>query len=55
MCPVLFINLFTPIEGPMTHQNIQGGICEQDGIYLSRSVGQECYFTLRNSKINFIN
>ncbi len=36
-CPVLFIHLFTPIEGPMTHQNIQGGICELDGLYLSRS------------------
>ncbi len=36
-CPVLFIHLFTPIEGPMTHQNIQGGICELDGLYLSKS------------------
>ncbi len=29
-CPVLFIDLFTPIEGPLTHQNIQGGICGLD-------------------------
>ncbi len=24
-CPVLFIHLFTPIEGPITQQNIHGG------------------------------
>ncbi len=29
-CPVLFIHLFTPIEGPMIHQNIQRGICGLD-------------------------
>ncbi len=33
-CPVLFIHLFTPIEGPMIHQNIQGGICGPDGLDL---------------------
>ncbi len=33
-CPVLFIYLFTPIEGPMIHQNIQGGICGPDGLDL---------------------
>ncbi len=31
-CPELSF----PIEGPMTHQNIQGGICGQDGLDLSR-------------------
>ncbi len=33
-CPVLFINLFTPIEGAMTHQHIQGVICGPDGLDL---------------------
>ncbi len=33
-CPVLFIHLFTPIEGPRTYQNIQGGICGPDGLDL---------------------
>ncbi len=36
-CPDLCIHLFFPIEGPMTHQNIQGGICGQDGLDLSRA------------------
>ncbi len=29
-CPVLFIHLFTPNEGPITQQNIHGGLCGPD-------------------------
>ncbi len=31
-CPVLIIHLFTPIEGPITQQNIHGGLCGPDGL-----------------------